>query len=81
MEPRIETEETRRLARELAALTGESAADAVAAAVRERLERERGIAAKVKELEAIAKRCARLMGPGPHPDRGDLLYDERGLPK
>lgn len=81
MEPRIETEETLSLARELAALTGESAADAVAAAVRERLERERGIAAKVKELEAIAKRCARLMGPGPHPDHGDLLYDERGLPK
>ena len=38
-----------------------------------RLERERGIAAKVKGLEAIAKRCAKLMGPGPHPDRGDLL--------
>lgn len=46
-----------------------------------RLERERGIAAKVKELEAIAKRCAKLMGPGPHPDHGDLLYDERELPK
>lgn len=46
-----------------------------------RLERGRSIAAKVEELEAIAKRCAKPMGPGPHPDHGDLLYDERGLPK
>ena len=45
------------------------------------LEREHGVAAKVKALEAIAKRCAKLMGPGPHPGRGDLLNDERGLPK
>ena len=36
----------------------------------------------LRELRAIAERCAKLMGPGPSAvDHGDLLYDERGLPK
>lgn len=36
----------------------------------------------VSDLHAIGLRCAALLGPGPSAaDHGDLLYDERGLPK
>lgn len=80
----IENDETRRLAGELARLSGETLTDAVAAALRERLEREkrlRGMAARTDELVAIGKRCAALLGPGPSAvGHGDVLYDERGLP-
>ncbi len=35
-----------------------------------------------RKLRAIAIRCAKLMGPGfSSVEHGDLLYDERGLPK
>ena len=78
----IESEETRRLADELADLTGETIPDAVTAALRERLEREREIEARVRELHAIGERCAKLLRDGPSAvEHGDFLYDERGLPK
>ncbi len=52
---------------------------------RERIERKcrrRGADIRLREMRAIAKRCSRLMGPGtPSIDHGDMLYDERGLPK
>ena len=69
----------------LARLTGETISDAVTAALRERLEREkrrRGADVLARELHAIGQRCASLLGPGPSAvEHGDLLYDERGLPK
>ena len=38
--------------------------------------------ALVSDLHAIGLRCAALLQPGPSAtDHGDLLYDERGLPK
>ncbi len=78
-------DETRRLADELAQLTGETKARAVTVALRERLDREkrkRSAETRAKELRAIAERCARLLGPGPSAaDHGDMLYDDRGLPK
>ncbi len=81
----IKREETCQLATELAALTGENRTEAITAALRERLERvrrERTVEARIEETEAIARRCAELMGPGPgSTDHGDWLYDERGLPK
>ena len=81
----IENEETCRLASQLARLTGETKTEAVTMALRERLEREkrkRSAEARAGELRAIAERCARLMGPGPAAvEHGELLYDERGLPK
>ena len=58
---------------------------AITVATRERLEREQrrlGADIRARELTAIAKRCAKLMGPGfSAVDHGNLLYDERGLPK
>lgn len=84
MSMNIKNEETHRLARELAALTGESMTAAVAEAVRERLERvrrERG-RSLADELVAIGKDCAaHLREPYRSADHGDLLYDERGLPR
>jgi antitoxin VapB len=80
----IKNEETHRLAQELAALTGESMAAAVTEAVRERLDRvrrERG-GSLADRLLAIGKGCAaRLKEPYRSADHGDLLYDERGLPR
>ena len=81
----IKREETCLLAAELATLTGENRTEAITAALRERLERvrrEQTVEARMRDTEAIARRCAELMGPGPGSmDHGDWLYDERGLPK
>lgn len=74
----IKNEETCRLARELAELTGETMTGAITVALRERLEREK----RVKELHAIGEHCASLLRPGPSAvEHGDFLYDEHGLPK
>jgi antitoxin VapB len=80
----IKNEETERLAHELAGLTGESLTTAVTVAVRERLERlqqsKRG--ALSDRLLKIGKDCAaHLREPFLSVDHGDLLYDEKGLPK
>lgn len=81
----IKREETCQLAAELATLTGENRTEAITAALRERLERvrrEQTVEARMRDTEAIARRCAELMGPGPgSTDHGDWLYDEWGLPK
>ena len=77
----IKNEETYRLAHELAALTGESMTAAVTEAVRERLTRvkSKGMAERIMK---IAKRSAPLWKePYKSMDHGDLLYDEKGLPK
>jgi antitoxin VapB len=81
----IKNEETYRLIRELADLTGESMTGAVTEAVRERLERIR----RTDDREGIAERLhaiavemnARLPADFFDIDHGDLLYDEDGLPK
>ena len=78
----IKDEETCRLADELAQLTGETVTDAIAAAIRERLEREREIAERLKRMRAISKHIAKHLHPGPSAvEHGDWLYDENGLPR
>lgn len=81
----IKNEQTCALARELADLTGETITGAITVALSERLEREkreRDKEALLRDVRAIAERCAALMGPGPSAvEHGDYLYDERGLPK
>jgi antitoxin VapB len=80
----IKNEKTHRLARELARLTGESMTAAVDEAIRERLERVRGKSKEglAKRLMKIAKECGPLWKePYRSMDHGDLLYDEKGLPK
>jgi antitoxin VapB len=80
----IKRDETHRLVRELASLTGESMTAAVTEAVRERLARLRRDEATslADRLLAIGKDCAaRLKEPFRTIDHGDLLYDERGMPR
>ena len=78
----IKNEETCRLARELADLTGETMTGAITVALRERLERQREIAERLKRMRAISKRAAKLLRPGPSAvEHGDFLYDENGLPR
>jgi antitoxin VapB len=80
----IKSEEAHKLAKQLAKLTGENMTEAVTKAVRERLarlrqEREPELA---ERLARIGKECAaRLKEPFRSMDHGDLLYDERGLPR
>jgi antitoxin VapB len=80
----IKNREAHRLAQQLANVTGESLTTAVTEALRERLERVRrnpreGIA---ERLMKIAKECGpRWKEPFRSMEHGDLLYDEKGLPK
>ena len=76
----IKNEETYRLAQELAQLTGESMTAAVTEAVRERLNRvkSKGMAERIMK---IAKQSSALLKGRPLPDHGEMLYDEKGLPK
>jgi antitoxin VapB len=80
----IKNEEAHRLAAELARLTGESMTTAVTVSLRERLERlsrAQGDSLAARLL-AIGKDCAgRLKEPFRSADHGDLLYDDRGLPR
>lgn len=81
----IKNKEAHRLAQELAELTGESMTAAVTEALRERLERvrrERGKGDLSERLMAIARVTGPLFEePWKSIDHGELLYDERGLPK
>ncbi len=79
----IKNPETHQLAREVAALTGESVTAAVTESLRERLERLRaeqrdGLAAA---LMAIGRDTARRLSPElKAADVDELLYGEDGLP-
>ena len=80
----IKNPETHQLAQELANRTGETLTAAVTTAVRERLDRvrrEQGVSLADRLME-IGQDCAKhLKEPFRSADHGDLLYDERGLPR
>lgn len=79
----IKSDEADRLARELAATTGESLTDAVTEALRERLERER--ARRAVDLRRQLRRLTDDVRRLPLLDDRDadaiLGYDDRGLPR
>lgn len=80
----IKNEEAHKLARELAALTGESMSGAVTEALRERLARIRAErkGRLADRLLDIGRDCAsHLREPFLSVDHGDLLYGEDGLPQ
>ena len=80
----IKKREAYTLARDLAKATGESMTTAVTEAVRERLNRVRGErrARLSDRLLRIGKDCAsRLKEPFRSIDHGEMLYDEKGLPR
>lgn len=79
----IKHPEADRLARELAARTGESLTEAVIRALRERLLREAGretVSDLASELAAIRRRCAALPVVDPRSPDEIVGYDDRGLP-
>ena len=80
----IKSDVAHRLARQLAQVTGESMTEAVTRALAERLERvshEHG-GGLANCLLAIGRDCAaHLQVPYRSVDHGELLYDERGLPR
>lgn len=80
----IKNDEAQKLAHELAELTGETLTSAVTEAVRERLERIRVSqgAGLANRLLRIGKDCAaHIKEPFKSKDHGEMLYDERGLPR
>ncbi len=85
----IKNPEAERLARELAALTGETVTETVVTALRERLRRENaalpgraltGRALK-DEIMAISRRAGRLPRRTDKTPEEIIDYDERGLPR
>ena len=80
----IKKKETHQLARQLAKITNESMTEAVTKAIRERLDRVRGVRKSdfADRLVLIGKDCAvHLREPFRSTPHGDLLYDEKGLPR
>ncbi len=80
----IKNEETCDLARELAVLTDDTMTGAITIALRERIDqvkRERERDALLRDIRAIAKRCAAKMGPGPtSAEIVEEMYGEFGEP-
>ena len=79
----IKNEEADRLARELAALTGEGLTEAVINALKERLRRERGRVYPVplrEELAEIRERCAKLPVRDDRSPDEIIGYDADGIP-
>lgn len=79
----IKDPETDRLARALAAATGQSLTEAIREALRDRLEREtqrarRGITADVRRIQ---DRLARLPILDPRPSDDLVGYDSHGVPR
>ena len=79
----IKNQETHKLVQALAKKTGETLTEAVTTAVRERLERlerERRVDDRVRDVMAISRRFSKLL-KGKKIDIDSELYDENGLPK
>ncbi len=77
----IKNDETVRLAKRLAEVTGESLTTAVTEALRERLARV-DADFRVSDVLDLARQIRERLPPGYlDQDFDDLLYDEKGLPK
>lgn len=78
----IKNDEADRLARELAETTGETITQAIVAALRDRLERERGRRSQgvARRLRRLAEEVAALPVRDARPADELVGYDERGLP-
>ncbi|MYD87837.1 MAG: PSK operon transcription factor [Acidobacteria bacterium] len=80
----IRNAETERLVAELALLSGRTKTEAVAEAIRDRLERlrrERSRRSLADELDEIGRRCAKLPVRDGRPANEIIGYDEYGVPR
>ena len=81
----IKDDETDRLARQLAAITGQSITEVIRDSLRQRLatlDQDKEREAYMARLLALGQEVAAEMNPPFHSsDHGDLLYDSTGLPK
>ena len=80
----IKNEETHRLVRRLAELTGQSQTSAVEDAVRRRLEeleRAQSRSARREAMMRIARESAALIDQDLSNDPNDVLYDQVGMPR
>jgi antitoxin VapB len=83
----IKNQETERLVRQLARVTGENVTRAVTVAVRERLDRvqlndQAAATQRANQIRQIAQDAARRwLEPYRGTEHGDLLYDSLGLPR
>ena len=80
----IKNEQTHRLVRRLAELTGQSQTSAVEDAVRRRLEeleRAESRSARREAMMRIARESAALIDQDLSNDPNDVLYDEVGMPR
>lgn len=80
----IKHKDAHKLAHKLAKLTGENMTQAVTNAIRERLDRLRNESDPdlAERLTRIGRDCAaHLKEPFRSADHGDLLYDDKGLPR
>jgi len=78
----IRNPEAERLAREVAARSGENITKAIIHSLEERLQRltdQQRVPARVQELRAIAKRCKALPDLDPRPADAILGYNEHGV--
>lgn len=78
----IRNPEAERLAREVAARSGENITKAIIHSLEDRLQRltdQQRTAERTKELHAIAKRCKALPDLDPRPADAILGYDEHGV--
>ena len=80
----IKKKETHQLARQLAKITNESMTEAVTKAIRERLDRVRGVRKSdfADRLILIGKdSAAHLREPFRSAAHADIIYDDKGLPR
>jgi len=81
----IKDDESCRMARDTAALTGRNLTGVIMIALEEKLEHWRRLARSDEvraQNAAMRKRLAKHLKPGPSAvEHGDWLYDENGLPK
>lgn len=81
MQINIKNDEARMLADEITKRTGETITEAVTEALKQRL-KKLTVEERVARVMEIAKEVSsRMEEPWKSMDHGDLLYDDRGLPK
>ncbi len=81
MQINIKSDEARALADEITKRTGETITEAVTEALKQRLKKLTIEERLARVMEIAEEVSSRLEEPWKSMDHGELLYDDRGLPK